>query len=175
MKTFNTIIQTIIFSLIFNLSFASGFETFKMKMNNGQTIEIFQKTEECLQEKIPGHDQTIRTFLQKKSTIAALPSYTEKTLNEEDFAGATMVKEERASFQISDEEKEFMATLAVLIKPEKELNESDLNTSKIYHKMMNEKVNDSLSAEKLQQFIKPEKELSEELNYKTLCAQELTK
>lgn len=175
METFNTIIQTIIFSLIFNLSYASGFQTIKMKMNNGQTIEIFQKTEDCLQEKIPGHDQTIRTFLQKKSTIAALPSYTEKTLNEEDFARATSVKEERASFQTSGEEKEFMATLAMLIKTEKELNESDLNTSKIYREVMEEKLNNSLSAEKLQQFVKPEKELSEELNYGTLCAQELSK
>ncbi len=174
MKTFNTITLTMIFSLLINISFATGFQTLKMNLSNGKTIEVLQKTEECLQESIPGHQQSIQSYLEKKSTIMVLPSYTEKTLNEEDFA-ETSVNPEKTSFKISNEEKEFMTTLAMLTKQEEEVNESEIDTRKIYDEIMTEKANQTLSADRLQQFIKPEKEIDEELNFSILWATKFTK
>ncbi|MFW5757805.1 MAG: hypothetical protein ACOCYO_03905 [Bacteroidota bacterium] len=174
MKTFNTITLTMIFSLLINISFATGYQTLKMDLSNGKTIEVLQKTEECLQESIPGYQQSIQTYLEEKSTILVIPPYTEKTVSEEDFT-ETLVNQQKTSFKISHVEKEFMKTLALLTKPEETVNESEIDTRKIYDEIMTEKANQTLSADRLQQFIKPEKEIDEELNFSILWATKFTK
>ncbi len=154
MKTLQHItIIAILFTMLSNQAIASSLHTFKIFLPEG-TVEVTSKQETLKQEIIP-QTEIQKSFSGYHFDLIPMPQYHEPLLDED------IPSVETTHVKYSSYHNHFDNLLQQIQKPEKLVEENEIDTTAIFAQIQNEN-RYTLSIKDLLQIYRPEKELSEE-------------
>lgn len=143
-----------------NVTTASNFNTFKMYLSKGKSIEVFVKVESMVEENLPViHNILSKEKMQVANQPLNLPVKEEQPV-EEDIVTVPVNTSCASDVYLG-------ALVSELSRPEKEVDDLDFDTHEVFENYMADK-HYELTPDQLSQFVKKEQEVKEDATFQSL-------